>query len=101
MVFTYILYPYPNRKYERGEIFAIAIEFLNAFDIMDLVENIGCIQSYAEDWILIFDIVLGFSTILLAFPIRLTEDDEDDPQCCRIFSSLLKLIFTDILFSII
>ena len=101
MVFTYITYPYPDRRYESGEIFAIAIEFLNAFDIMDLVENIGCIQSYTAGWIVIFYIALAVSTILLAFPVGLTEDDEDDPQRCRIFSSVLTLIFTDALFCII
>ena len=101
MVFTYILYPYPNRKYERGEIFAIAIEFLNAFDIMDLVENIGCIQSYTDGWIWPFYIALGFSAILLAFPVGLTEKDEHDPQGIRIISSVMTLIFTDVLFCII
>ena len=101
MVLTYILYPYPDRKYERGEKAAIAIEFLNAFDIMDLVENIGCIQSYTVGWVRLFYIALAVSTILLAFPVGLTEDDEHDPQGYRIISSAMTLIFTDVLFCII
>ena len=69
---------------------------------MDLVENIGCIQSYRVGWIVvIFYIALGFSTLLLAFPVGLTEDDEDDPPRCRILSSLMTLIFTDVLFCFI
>lgn len=53
LVLALILYPYPQRIYDENdqenpikhsnEHFAIAIEFLNAYDIMDVVENVMCL----------------------------------------------------------
>lgn len=98
LVVTYLLYPFPDRNYKHGEVFAVAIEFLNAFDIMDLVLDIGCVQKYSAGWIVLFYIALGVSTVLLAFPVRLEEDDKDDPHALRILGSILTLVFTDIFF---
>ena len=100
MVLAHLVYPYPQRKNKPDERFAIAIEALNAYDIMDFVEIITCIQTYSTGWLVLFFIALAVSTLRLAFPISLTEDDEDDPQFGRILSSAITLVFTDILFAI-
>ena len=111
LVLTLILYPYPKRIYDENEEedsiersnerFAIAIEFLNAYDVMDVVENVMCIQSYSAVWVVVFYIALAVSVILLAFPISLTEEDANNPQWGRIGSSVATLIFTDVAFAAI
>ena len=68
---------------------------------MDVVDNISCIQTYSTFWLAFFFIALAVSAFHLAFPIGLTEEDQDDPQCGRIVSSIVALIFTDISFAVI
>ena len=63
-----------------GGVFAIAVEFLNAFDILDMVTDIGCIQTYEVGWFILYFIALGVSSLLLACPAGLDKDDDDDPQ---------------------
>ena len=111
MVVALILYPYPQRVFDEqdpdesiqrsNERFTIVIEFLNAYDIMDLVENVMCIQTYSTGWVVVFYLALVVSTFHLAFPISLTEEDSNDPQWGRIASSVVTLIFTDIFFAFI
>ena len=111
MVVALILYPYPQRVFDEqdpdesiqrsNERFTIAIEFLNAYDIMDLVENVMYIQTYSTGWVVVFYLALVVSTFHLAFPISLTEEDSNDPQWGRIASSVVTLIFTDIFFAFI
>ena len=111
MVVALILYPYPQRVFDEqdpdesiqrsNERFTIAIEFLNAYDIMDLVENVMCIQTYSTGWVVVFYLALVVSTFHLAFPISLTEEDSKDPQWGRIASSVVTLVFTDIFFAFI
>ena len=111
MVVALILCPYPQRVFDEqdpdesiqrsNERFTIAIEFLNAYDIMDLVENVMCIQTYSTGWVVVFYLALVVSTFNLAFPISLTEEDSNDPQWGRIASSVVTLIFTDIFFAFI
>ena len=101
LAITYLIYPYPERQYRKGEIFAIAIEFLNAFDILDMVEDISAVQNHSTWLKVLFYLSLGVSTMLLAFPAGLEDDDEDDPKCIRVFSTICTLIFTDLMFCII
>ena len=111
MVVALILYPYPQRVFDEqdpdesiqrsNERFTIAIEFLNAYDIMDLVENVMCIQTYSTGWVVVFYLALVVSTFHLAFPISFTEEDSNDPQWGRIASSVVTLVFTDIFFAFI
>ena len=100
MVLAHMVYPYPQRSNKPDKHFAIAIEALNAYDIMDFVEIITCIQTYSTGWLVLFFIVVAVSTLRMAFPISLTEEDEDNPQFGRILSSAITLVFTDILFAI-
>lgn len=100
IVLAHLAYPYPQRRNKPDERFAIAIEALNAYDIMDFVENITCIQTYSTGWSVLLFIALAMSTLRLAFPISLIEEDEDDPLCGRILSSTITLVFTDVLFAI-
>ena len=100
IVLAHLVYPYPQRRNKPDQRFAIAIEALNAYDIMDFVENITCIQTYSTGWSVLLFIALAVSTLRLAFPISLIEEDEDDPLCGRILSSTITLVFTDVLFAI-
>lgn len=95
------MYPYPKRRNKNYERFAIAVEFLNAYDIMDVIDNISCIQTYSVGWFVFFFVALAVSALHLAFPISLIKEDENDSECRRILSSLVTLVFTDISFAII
>ena len=101
LVLAHMLYPYPQRKPNSNENLAIAIELLNAYDIMDMVENITCFQTYSTVWLGFFYMSLIISALHVAFPISLTEDDERDPIKGRILSSIITLIFTDFMFAIL
>ena len=100
LVLFQIIYPYPKRPYRTHERLGISMEFLNAYDIMDVVENISCVQM-DDGWIAFYFIGLGISVIHLAFPVGLTGEEEEDPQWGKILSSAVTLIFTDISFAII
>ena len=112
LVLALILYPYPQRIYDENdqenpikhsnEHFAIAIEFLNAYDIMDVVENVMYIQTYSIGWVVAFYLALAFSAPHLAFPIILTEEDANDPHWRRkMVSPVITLISTDFAFAAI
>lgn len=102
LILAHVLYPYPIRRGNKNhDHFAIAIELLNAYDIMDVVDNISCIQTYSTVWFAIFFIALAVSAFHLAFPIGLTEKDRCDPQWGRIISSIITLMFTDMAFAVI
>ena len=101
LVLAHMLYPYPQRKPNSNENLAIAIELLNAYDIMDMVENITCFQTYSTVWLGFFYMSLIISALHVAFPISLTEEDEKDPLKGRVLSSIITLIFTDIMFAIL
>lgn len=111
LVLALILYPYPQRIFDENdqedpikrsnERFAIAIEFLNAYDIMDVVENVMCIQTYSVVWMVVFYFALAFSALHLAFPISLSDEDANDHQSAGIVSSLVTLTSTDIAFAAI
>ena len=96
-----MLYPYPQRKSNPDENLAIAIELLNAYDIMDMVEYITCFQTYSTVLLGLFYMSLIISALHVAFPISLSEEDKEDPKKGRILSSTITLIFTDIMFAIL
>ena len=96
-----MLYPYPQRTSKPNENLAIAIELLNAYDIMDMVENITCFQTYSAFLLGLFYMSLMISALHVAFPISLSEEDDRDPKKGRILSSIITLIFTDIMFAIL
>lgn len=98
---TYIIYPFPDRSYSFAEKMAIGMEFLNALDIMDMVADIMCFQTYSSGWKFYFFLAIGVSALMLAFPIALTEDDEQDAYWGRCLSSSLTLVFTDVSFAIL
>ena len=100
LVLVHIVYPYPKRSYRTHERLGFSMEFLNAYDIMDIVENISCVQA-DDGWIVFYYFALGISVIHLAFPIGLTGEEEEDPEWRKILSSAVTLIFTDISFAII
>ena len=102
MILVQFVYPYPKRRNQnRFDNIAIAIDILNAFDIMAFVDNISCIQPYSTGGLLFFFITLAVSAFQLAFPIGLIDEDEVDPRPGRTLIFLVTPIFTDIFFAII
>ena len=95
------MHPFPDKRYSFSEKVAIGMEFLNAFDMMDLIPDIIWFQKYSPGWKAYFFIALGVSALMLSFPIALTEDDEKDAYWGRCLSSFLTLVFTDISFAIL
>ena len=98
---SHTVYPYPQRRMKTSERIAVTLQFLDVFDIMDIVENITCFQTYPKEWLAIFYFSLAVSSIHLAFPIGVTEEDEKDPIWGRIFSSFITLVCTDIMFAVL
>ena len=102
MILVQFVYPYPKRRSQnRFDNIAIAIDTLNACDIMALVDNISCIQPYSTTGLLFFFITLAVSAFHLAFPIGLINEDDFDPRTGRTSIFLVTPIFTDIFFVII
>lgn len=66
-----------------------------------MVADIMCFQTYSSGWKFYFFLAIGVSALMLAFPIALTEDDEQDAYWGRCLSSSLTLVFTDVSFAIL
>ena len=75
LMLTYIVYPLPKRAYVLRDYLGLAAEFLNAFDVMDMVSDIAYIRHCDIGWIVVFYASLGTSVILFSFPIHIEEDD--------------------------
>lgn len=80
LLLTYIIYPLPRRSYDIGAYLALAIEFLNAFDIMDMLGDIAFIRNYDVGWRSIYYLSMGISVLLLSFPINIEDDFVDFPR---------------------
>eukprot|EP00112_Aurelia_sp_Birch-Aquarium-sp1_P012045 Seg253.17 transcript_id=Seg253.17/GoldUCD/mRNA.D3Y31 product="hypothetical protein" protein_id=Seg253.17/GoldUCD/D3Y31 len=80
LLLTYIVYPFPRRAYELGAYLALAIEFLNAFDIMDMLGDLAFIRGYGISWRIFYYFSIGISVLLLSFPIKIEEDLVDFPK---------------------
>ena len=80
LLLTYIVYPFPRRPYDIGAYLSLAIEFLNAFDIMDMLGDIAFIRNYDVSWRSIYYTSMGISVLLLSFPISIEEDFVDFPS---------------------
>ena len=101
MILVQFVYPYPKRRNQNQfNNIAIAVDILNAFDIMALVDNVSCIQPYSFEGLLLFFVTLAVSAFHLAFPIGLKEEDEVDPRPGRTSIFLVTPILTDIFFVI-
>ena len=80
LLLTYIVYPFPRRAYDISAYLSLAIEFLNAFDIMDMLGDIAFIRNYDVSWRAIYYASMGISVLLLSFPISIEEDFVDFPS---------------------
>ena len=80
LLLTYIVYPLPRRPYDIGAYLALAIEFMNAFDIMDMVGDIAFVRGYDIGWRSVYYASLGVSVLLLSFPVNIEEDVVDFPS---------------------
>ena len=80
LLLTYMIYPLPRRSYDIGAYLALAIEFLNAFDIMDMLGDIAFIRSYGVGWRSIYYMSMGISVLSLSFPISIEDDFVDFPS---------------------
>ncbi|XP_057317724.1 uncharacterized protein LOC130662810 isoform X1 [Hydractinia symbiolongicarpus] len=97
---NYFIFPYPKRRFRTGEIFAVSLEFLDAFDMLDLITDTGCVQTYEEGFQLIYYISLTVTALLLAFPISM-EAKGKKIRWIRIVIYSFTFLFTDVCFSII
>lgn len=75
LLVTFIIYPLPRRAYTSSEYLAIAVEFINAFDIMDMVGDFEFVKHYGTAWEVLYYVSLGTSVILVAFPIKIENED--------------------------
>ena len=106
LLLAYMLYPFPKRAYVLGEYLAIAIEFINAFDIMDMQSDIKFVIHYGPAWVALYYASLGTSTVLLAFPIKIEDDTVESKSSTKFgfwktIKALFVVIFTDVLFATI
>jgi len=74
MLLTFIAYPLPRRAYTYSEYIAIGMEFINAFDTMDMIGDLAFIRHYGAAWEVLFYISLGVTAISIAFPIKAESD---------------------------
>ena len=79
LLLTYIVYPLPRRSYDVGAYLALAVEFLNAFDIMDMLGDIAFIRHYGKGWKAIYYMSMSISVLSLSFPINIEDDFVDFP----------------------
>ena len=75
LLLTFIIYPLPRRAYSGSEYLAIALEFMNAFDIMDMVPDIFYVRNYGLGWVVIFYMSLGISVTMLSLPVKIETND--------------------------
>lgn len=59
---------------------------MNAFDTMDMISDLEFVQKYGPGWEVIFYISLGITAVLIAFPIKIDDDDIVWPQNIKIIS---------------
>ncbi|XP_057317726.1 uncharacterized protein LOC130662810 isoform X3 [Hydractinia symbiolongicarpus] len=95
---NYFIFPYPKRRFRTGEIFAVSLEFLDAFDMMDLITDTGCVQTYDDGYQVIYYMGLIITAFLLAFPVSM---EKKEIRLVRIVVYSLTFLFTDVFFSII
>ncbi|XP_065657757.1 uncharacterized protein LOC105844167 isoform X1 [Hydra vulgaris] len=95
LLLTFIIYPLPQRAYSGAEYLAIALEFMNAFDIMDMVPDIFYIRGYGIGWFVIFYTSLGISVIMLSFPVKIETDNIFWPDLLIKSSSVAKNILKE------
>ncbi|XP_057317727.1 uncharacterized protein LOC130662810 isoform X4 [Hydractinia symbiolongicarpus] len=72
---NYFIFPYPKRRFRTGEIFAVSLEFLDAFDMMDLITDTGCVQTYDDGYQVIYYMGLIITAFLLAFPVSMEKKE--------------------------
>ena len=86
MLLTFVIYPLPRRAYTYSEYIAVGVEFMNAFDTMDMISDLEFVQKYGPGWEVVFYISLGITAVLIAFPIKIDDDDIVWPQNIKITS---------------
>ena len=75
MLLTFIVYPLPRRAYSYSEYIAVGVEFINAFDTMDMISDLEFVQNYGLAWEIVFYISLGVTAVHIAFPIKVENED--------------------------
>ncbi|XP_057289545.1 uncharacterized protein LOC130612257 [Hydractinia symbiolongicarpus] len=83
------------------EFFEKLMKCVNAMDMIELVEDLGCIQRSDGMWVVLFYLALLISTLLLAFPEALNIDKDTENkwwEWLKVFTTFLTWVFTDICF---
>ena len=75
LMFSFIIYPLPQKAYVLSEYLGIALEFMNAFDIMDMLSDLSFALQYGTIWVVVYYLSMSISAILIAFPVKIENED--------------------------
>ncbi|XP_066920562.1 uncharacterized protein [Clytia hemisphaerica] len=75
MLLTFVIYPLPQRAYTYSEYIAVGMEFINAFDTMDMIGDLVFVRNYGYGWMTVYYLSLGVTAVLIAFPVKIEEED--------------------------
>ena len=75
LMFSFIIYPLPQKAYVLSEYLGIALEFMNAFDIMDMLSDLSFTLQYGLIWVVVYYLSMSISAILIAFPVKIENED--------------------------
>ena len=75
MLLTFVIYPLPQRAYTYSEYIAVGMEFINAFDTMDMIGDLIFVRNYGYGWMTVYYLSLGVTAVLIAFPVKIEEED--------------------------
>lgn len=86
------------------EFFEKVMKCVNAMDMIELVEDLGCIQRSDVGWVVLFYLAFLISTWLLAFLDAMNIDKDTENkwwEWLKVFTTFLTWVFTDICFAAI
>ena len=99
----------------------MAIEFLNIYDIMDLLKDLACLKYIKGPWRAIKYVSMGISVLLICIPLDISKDllqpergndnqneanqterpeEAMEESCMRIFKLITTIIFMNISFTV-
>ena len=81
VLFGYLLYPFPPPDEIRNYLL-VAMEFLNVYDVMDLLKDLACLKYISVTWRVIQYVSMGTSLLLVSFNVDTTKDHAGSVDIC-------------------